>query len=116
MSVFLARTYVVKPGKLKEHNRWGKKLVSLMKNNPTLFSGVMSLQVLKHKESTGKFTALWGFESIAHIEGWESGFSELPQEKALRAEFMELIVPGSYSACILEPIKTLKRKVKRRHP
>ena len=114
MTVYLARTYVVKPDKLKEHNKWGKKLVALMKKNPSLFSGVKSLQVLKHKEPAGKFTAYWGFESEANIEGWESAFREIPQEKALRAEFIEMLVPESYSACILEPIKTLKRRTKNR--
>ena len=114
MTVYLARTYVVSLDKLDEHNEWGKKLVALMKKKPALFRGVKSLQVLRHKDggSDGKFTALWGFESLADIEGWESGFSEIPEEKALRAEFMELIVPSSYSACILEPIKTLNRKAK----
>jgi|GEM_PF-1533058 len=115
MTVYLARTYVVSPDKIDEHNEWGKKLVALMKTKPGLFRGVKSLQVLKHKcgGSVGEFTALWGFESLVNIEGWESGFSEIPEEKALRIEFMELIVPGSYSACILEPIKTLNRKAKR---
>jgi antibiotic biosynthesis monooxygenase (ABM) superfamily enzyme len=118
MTVYLARTYVVNPDKLDEHNEWGKKLVALMKKKPGLFRGVKSLQVLRHKYggSVGGFTALWGFESLANIEGWESGFSEIPEEKTLRAEFMELIVPGSYSACILEPIKTLNRKAKRTRP
>jgi len=118
MTVYLARTYVVNPDKLDEHNEWGKKLVALMKKKPGLFKGVKFLQVLRHKYgwSVGGFTALWGFESLANIEGWESGFSEIPEEKTLRAEFMELIVPGSYSACILDPIKTLNRKAKRTHP
>ena len=112
MTVYLARTYVVKPSKLKEHNEWGKKLVALMKKKPGLFMDVKSLQVLSHKKGglVGGFTALWGFESLYSIEGWESGFSEIPEEKALRADFMELIVPGSYSACVLEPIKTINRK------
>jgi len=118
MTGYLARTYVVNPDKLDEYNEWGKKLVALMKKKPGLFRGVKSLQVLRHKYggSVGGFTALWGFESLANIEGWESGFSEIPEEKALRAEFMELIVPGSYSTCILEPIKTLNRKAKRTSP
>lgn len=118
MTVYLARTYTVSPDKLKAHNAWGKKLVALMKNKPSLFRGVKSLKVLKHKNdgSAGRFTALWGFESLANIEGWENGFSEIPQEKALRTEFMELIVQGSYTACILEPIKTLNRKTKRKPP
>jgi hypothetical protein len=118
MTVYLARTYVVNPDKLDEHNEWGKKLVALMKNKPGLFRGVKSLRVLKHKSGglVGGFTALWGFGSLANIEGWESGFSEIPEEKALRAEFMDLIVPGSYSACILEPIKTLNRNPKRKRP
>ena len=118
MTVYLARKYLVSPDKLDEHNRWGKKLVALMKKRPDLFRGVKSLQVLKRKcsGSMGEFTALWGFESLANIEGWESGFSEIPEEKALRAEFMELIVPESYSASILEPIKTIKRKAKHKHP
>jgi hypothetical protein len=45
------------------------------------------------------FTALWGFESLANIEGWESGFSEIPEEKALRTEFMELI--SRLKVCVL---------------
>ena len=111
MTTYLARTYTVNPDKLKEHDKWGKKLVALMKNKPSLFKNVKSLQVLSHKsEPTGRFTALWGFENLANIEGWESGFSEIPEEKALRAEFMKLIEQGSYSACILKPIKTLNRK------
>jgi hypothetical protein len=55
---------------------------------------------------------MWGFKGIANIEGWENGFSEIPEEKALRAEFMALIVPGSFSACIWKQIKSLKRKTK----
>ena len=114
MTVYLARTYVIAPNRLREHNEWGKKLVSLMKKQPRLFLGVESLQVLSHKDegSAGKFTALWGFESLSSIEGWETGFREIPEEKALRAEFMKLIVPGSYSVCILEPIKKMTRNTK----
>jgi antibiotic biosynthesis monooxygenase (ABM) superfamily enzyme len=118
MTVYLARTYVISADKLNEHNEWGKKLVALMKKKPGLFRGVKSLQVLRHEHggSVGGFTALWGFESLANIKGWESGFTEIPEEKALRAEFMKLIVPGSYSACILESIKTLNRKAKHDRP
>ncbi len=118
MTVYLARTYVVNPDKLGAHNEWGKKLVALMKKKPGLFRGLKSLRVLRHKYgcSVGGFTALWGFESLTYIEGWESGFSEIPEEKALGAEFMELIVPESYSVRILEPIKTLNRKAKRERP
>jgi hypothetical protein len=57
MTVYLARTYVVNPDKLDEHNEWGKKLVALMKK-PGLFRGVTSLRVLRHKcgGSIGGFT------------------------------------------------------------
>lgn len=117
MTVYLARTYVVAPDKLGEHNEWGKKLVALMKEKPSLFKGVKSLRVLRHKYGgqVGGFTALWGFESLANIEGWETEFSEIPKENALRAEFMQLIVPGSYSECILESVKTITHKTKRKH-
>src|SRR5665647_248415 len=115
MTIYLARTYVVNRGKLKEHNAWGKKLVALMKKNPSLFRDVNSLRVFRHKcdgSVDKRFTALWGLASLASIEGWESKFSEIPEEKALRTEFTELIVQGSYSACILDPIKTINRKTK----
>ncbi|HMK93773.1 MAG TPA: hypothetical protein VK536_00080 [Candidatus Limnocylindrales bacterium] len=114
MTVYLSRTYVVKPDKLKAHNEWGKKLVALMKKKPSLFSGVKSLQVFNHKRGgpASEFTALWGFESSVDVEGWETGFNEIPEEKALRAEFMELIVPGSLSSCLLVPIKRLNRKTR----
>ena len=49
MTVYLARTYVVNPDKLDEHNEWGKKLVALMKKKPGLFRGVTSLRVLRHR-------------------------------------------------------------------
>ena len=31
MTVFLVRTYIVKPDKLKEHDEWGKKLIAIDK-------------------------------------------------------------------------------------
>jgi antibiotic biosynthesis monooxygenase (ABM) superfamily enzyme len=117
MTIYLCRTYVVKPGKLKEHNEWGKRLVVLMKTKPQLFDGSKSLQVFSHKRNgeARKFTALWGFDNSAHLEGWEKGFSELPEEKALRAEFMELVVAESMSVSIIESIKAM-HKTKRQRP
>jgi antibiotic biosynthesis monooxygenase (ABM) superfamily enzyme len=117
MTVYLCRTYVVKPGKLKEHNEWGKRLVALMKSNPSLFDGAKSLEVLSYKRngSARRFTAMWGFENSANLAGWEKGFSELPEEKALRAEFIELIALDSMSVSVVEPIKTM-HKIKRQHP
>ena len=112
MTVYLSRTYIVKSGKLKEHNRWGKKLVAIMKKKPVLFKGVKSLQVLSHDGSVDKFTAMWGFKDMLDVEGWEKGFVEIPEEKAMREEFMELIEPGSFSVQVLRPIKTLKRNIK----
>jgi len=114
VTVFLIRTYCVKPDKLKEHNEWGKRLVSLMKKKPQLFGDVKSMKVFSHKYSgcVGGFTAMWGFETLAHVEGWEKDFSEIPEEMALRSEFMDLIVPGSFSVDIWESVKTLNRKVK----
>jgi hypothetical protein len=114
LTVFLIRTYTVKPDKLKEHNEWGKKLVSLMKKKPDLFSGVKSMRVFSHKYGgcIGGFTAMWGFENLALVEGWESGFCEIPEEMALRSEFMDLIIPGSFTADIWESVKSMNRKTK----
>lgn len=114
MTVYVARTYLIKPDKLKEHNNWGKKLVALMKNQPNLFKGVKSMQVFSHMqdESGCKFTALWGFEKLSAIKEWKRGFKEIPQEQALREEILELFVEGFYQSNILKPIKTLKRKTK----
>jgi hypothetical protein len=67
----------------------------------------------KYGGSVGRFTSLWGFKSLAYIESWEDRFSRMPEERASHAEFMELIVQGSYSTCILEPIKVLNRKARR---
>jgi NIPSNAP. len=114
MTVYLERTYVVKPEKLKEHNQWGKKLVALMKKKPDLFRGVKSLRVLKHRDEN-RFTALWGFKNLDAVEGWEKGFTEIPEQKALRAEFMDLIVEGSFSVCVLDSVKTVTRKRKKKH-
>ena len=115
MTVFLVRTYVIKPDKLTEHNAWGKKLVSSMKKQPNLFRGVKSLRVLSHKYGgcVGGFTAMWKFESLAEAESWENGFVEVVGQPNLRSEFMELIVPGSYSEVIWEPVRTINRKSKK---
>jgi antibiotic biosynthesis monooxygenase (ABM) superfamily enzyme len=112
MTIYLCRTYIVKPGKLKEHNKWGKKLVILMKKKPSLFNGVKSLQVFSHDGSKDKFTAMWSFEGSLDIKGWENGFSEIPEEKALREEFMKLIEPNSILVQVLKPIKIMKRNLK----
>ena len=115
MTVFIVRTYVVKPDKLKEHDAWGKKLVALMKKQPRLFSDVKSMRVLSHKYGgkVGGFTAMWKFESISDAEKWEQGFVEVKDEADLRSEFMCLLVPGSYSEYIWETVRTLNRKPKK---
>lgn len=112
MTVFLVKTYTVKPDKLKEHNNWGKKLVALMKAQPDLFKGVKSMKVLRHKRSEvlGEYTAMWKFERLADAEKWEKSSKENNEQASLKEEFMALLVPGSYSTNIWEPIKTLKRK------
>lgn len=114
MSVFLVRTYTVKPDKLDAHNEWGKKLVAMIKKHPELFIGVKSMQVLRHKYggAVGSFTALWKFESMADLEAFEQGFSEVKEKAALREEFVDLLVPGSYSQCVWETVRAIKRKTK----
>jgi len=115
LTVFIVRTYVVKPDKLKEHNEWGKKLVALMKKQPRLFRGAKSMRVLSHKYGgkVGGFTAMWKFDSLADAEQWERGFVEVKESAELRAAFLSLIVPGSYSECIWEPVRTVNRKPKK---
>ncbi len=116
MTVFIVRTYTVKPNKIEEHLAWGKKLVAMMKKQPKLFGGVRSMRVLRHKYggNVGGFTAMWKFDSLADAERWEQGFVDVKEQADLRAEFLSLIVPGSYSECIWEPVRTLNRKAKRR--
>ena len=110
------RTYVVKPDKQAEHLAWGKKLVALIKKQPKLFAEVKSMRVLSHKYGgkVGGFTAMWKFDSLADAEHWEQGFTEVQAEVDLRSEFVSLIVPGSYSECIWEPVRTINRKIKKR--
>lgn len=112
MTVFLVRTYIVKPDKVREHDAWGKKLVTLMKKQPNKFNGVKSMQVLspKYGESVGRFTAMWKFKGLTDADKWEDSFGVDKELAALRAELMNLIVLGSYSASIWESVKTLNRK------
>lgn len=112
MTVFVVRTYTVKPDKSAEHNAWGKKLVALMKNKPGLFGGVQGMRVLSHKYggSVGGFTAMWKFKSIEDAEEWENGFTTVKEEMALRQEFLELVVPGSYRQELWEPVRTINRR------
>lgn len=116
MTVFVVRTYTVKPSKLKEHMAWGKKLVALMKKQPKLFSVVKSMRVLHHKYGgdVGGFTAMWKFDSLADAEKWEQGFVDVKEKADLRREFLSLVVPGSYSEHIWEPVRTINKKKKRR--
>ena len=112
MTVFVVRTYTVKPDKLADHNMWGKKLIALMKKKPGLFGGVQSMRVLSHKYGgqVGGFTAMWKFDNMQEAEKWENGFTEIKEEVALRQEFMELLVPGSYRQEIWAPVRTLNRR------
>jgi hypothetical protein len=112
LTVFIVRTYVVKPDKLSEHNEWGKKLITLMKKQPKLFCGVKSMSVLSYKYGgqVGGFTSMWKFDNLAEAEKWAQGFVEVKAEKDLRSEFLSLLVPGSYSECILGQVRKLNRK------
>jgi antibiotic biosynthesis monooxygenase (ABM) superfamily enzyme len=112
VTVFVIRTYAVKPEKLAEHNAWGKKLITLMKKKPGLFGGVRGMQVLSHKYGgqVGGFTAMWKFNSLEDAEKWENGFTVVKEEMALRKEFLDLIVPGSYRQEIWVPVRTIKRR------
>ena len=68
-----------------------------MKKKRGLFKGVNFLPVLDtNMVVQSAVHHLVGFKSLTNTEGWESGFSEIPEEKALRAEFMELVVTGSF--------------------
>lgn len=115
MTVFLVRTYIVKPDKLRAHIDWGKKLIVLMKKQPNLFAGVKSMRVFSHKYGgkVGGYTAMWKFDNLVDAEKWERSFLDVKEEMSLRSEFLALIVPGSYSEYIWEPIRTLNRKAKR---
>jgi len=114
MTVFLVRTYIVKPDKLREHDAWGRKLIALIKKQSKTFRAVKSVRVLSHRygASVGGFTAMWKFDSLAEVEKWEDSFKTNKEQAALRAEFMELIVPGSYCANVWETVRALKRRKK----
>ncbi len=115
MTVFVVRTYTVKPDKLAEHNMWGKRLVALMKKKPALFDGVKGMRVLSHKYGgqVGGFTAMWKFSSLEDAEKWENGFTTVKEELVLRQEFLELVVPGSYRQEVWEPVRTINRRKRR---
>jgi hypothetical protein len=72
------------------------------------------MRVLSHKYggNIGGFTAMWKFETLSDVQAFEQGFKEVKDEVALRAEFMDLLVPGSYSQCIWESVRMVKRKAK----
>jgi hypothetical protein len=112
VTVFLVRTYTVKPDKYEEHNAWGKKLIALMKKKPELFSGVQSMRVLRNKYggAVGGFTAMWKFSSLKDAEEWETGFAKVKEKIPLWQEFAVLLVPGSYSQVICEPVRTINRR------
>jgi antibiotic biosynthesis monooxygenase (ABM) superfamily enzyme len=112
VTVFVVRTYTVKPDKYAEHNLWGKKLVALLKTKPGLFGGVQGMRVLSHKYGgqVGGYTAMWKFKSLEDADKWENDFTVVKEEVALRQEFMDLIVPGSYRQEIWESVRAIKRR------
>ena len=111
MTIFLVRTYVVRPDKLREHEAWGKKLVALMKKWPYLFREVESLRVFSHKYggNVGGYVAIWKFGSLADCGKWENSFRKNKEQMDLKSEFNALIVPGTYTVDVWEPVKTLQR-------
>ncbi len=114
MTIFLMRTYVVYPDKLKEHDVWGKRLVALMKEKPALFKEVRSLEVLSQKygDSFGGFAAMWKYKSLVDLEKWGRRFKATKELSALKSDFLRLVVPETYSAKIWEQVKILRRPQK----
>jgi hypothetical protein len=112
MTVFVVRTYTVKPECQKAHLEWGKKLVAMLKKQPKQFSKVRSMRVYSNKYggAVGGFTAMWKFDSLADAQDWEQGFVEVKAEADLRSEFLGLIVPGSYTQALWEPVRSLNKK------
>lgn len=108
MTVFLAETYVVKPDKLGEFTAFYKKSEKWMKKHPELFKERRSHRLSSHMlgGKRGGFVEMLEAESLAHIEKVLSGAIQDEEYKTKTLpEFIALIVPGTHSVEIWDPVK-----------
>jgi hypothetical protein len=100
MTVFIVETYVVKPDKLGEAAAFFKKFLAWMKERSDLFKEVKSLKLFSNMSGVVGYVDMLEFDSLADLEKWTNRYYGYKEALAWHAEWLALIVPGTWSVNI----------------
>jgi hypothetical protein len=106
MTIFSVETWIVKPDKLGEYMAVHKKFETWLKKHPELFKEVKSYKLFSHMlgGKWGGYVWMTEFENLADLE---KGFNKLMKSDYMTTiypEMASLIVPGSYSIDVWNPV------------
>jgi hypothetical protein len=106
MTIFTAETYIVKPDKLSEHTAWLKKWEKWMKKHLPEYKEVKSYKVFGHMLGGrwGGYVFMTEFENLADLEKVFNRMMKSDFMTTLYPEFASLIVAGSYSMDVWNPV------------
>jgi hypothetical protein len=106
MTIFSVETWVVKPDKLGEFPVWVKKWERWVKKHPEVFKEVKSHKVFSHMlgGNWGGYVYMTEFENLADFEKGLNKLMKSDFMTTLYPEFASLIVAGSYSINIWNPV------------
>ena len=99
MAVFIVETFVVKPEKQKEFMPLWKKMLKFIKENPKMFKGKSGkLFTQTFGGVYGAYVSMWEYNSLADMEKEMTVTMKDERLLKLMQEFMQLIVPNTYTA------------------
>jgi len=100
MTIFVAETFIIKPGKMGEYHALAEKYIAFVKDHPELFKELLSRRGFTHTWGgvVGGCVELSEFNSMAEAE---SCGARIMQHQEFMASIvlpsMDMYVPGSYS-------------------
>ena len=106
MTVFSVETWIVKPDKLGEYMTWHKKYETWFKKHSSEYKEVKSYKVFSHMlgGKWGGYVFMTEFENLADLEKAFNKMMKSDFMTALYPEFARLIVDGSYSVDVWNPV------------
>jgi len=106
MTVFSVETWIVKPDKLGEYMIWHKKYETWFKKHSSEYKEVKSYKVFSHMlgGNWGGYVFMTEFENLADLEKAFNKMMKSDFMTALYPEFARLIVDGSYSVDVWNPV------------
>jgi len=107
MTIFVAETFIIKPGKMGEYQALAEKYVEFVKNHPELFKELVSRKGFTHTwgGKVGGCVELSEFNSMADAE--KCGARIMQHQEFMTTIVLpsfDLYIPGSYSIGIWNSI------------